>query len=212
MKTVVLLYLPGHAGNFLARLFSLGQNTMPLIRKDQLDHHLDQGTPLPDNFDRLENYRFAQVTEEFNNWQQFHRSFADFFEHAQYRLLNLFCGSRYSRIVYPLHPIELANSIVPMSAIEFYYVDLDLQKWGSWVSSQQKKLAFITRHNENALFEVYKKKYHMRSINLTKMLASEPAFVEEYMLVCSQMNIEPMLQQALNLRQDWYSTRVAGQT
>jgi hypothetical protein len=211
MKTVILLYLPGHAGNFLARLFSLGEDTMPLLRKDQLDHHLDQGTPVPDNFDRLENYRFGQVTQEFDSWQQFHRAHADFLENAQYRLLNVFCGLHYSRIVLPVHPGEFENYFVNIDPTEFYYVDLDLHKWGAWVSGQQEKLGFRTRGNENQQFETYKKQYHMRSINLTKMLASEQAFVEEYMLVCNQMNIEPMLEQARQLRQDWYSVRVAGQ-
>lgn len=185
---------------------------MPLLRKDQLEHHLDQGTSVPDNFDRLKNYRFGQVTQEFESWQQFHRAYADFLENAQYRLLNVFCGLQYSRIVLPVHPGEFENYFVNIDPTEFYYVDLDLDKWGPWVSGQQGKLGFCTRGNENQQFENYKKQYHMRSINFTKMLASEPAFVEEYMLVCSQMNIEPMLEQAQQLRQDWYSVRVAGQT
>jgi hypothetical protein len=211
MKTVILLYLPGHAGNFLARLFSLGEDTMPLLRKDQLEHHLDKGTPLPDNFDRLENYRFGQVTQEFDSWQQFHRAHADFLDNAQYRLLNIFCGLRYSRIVLPVHPGEFENYFVNIDPTEFYYVDLDLHKWGAWVSSQQEKLEFCTRGNENQLFDTQKKKYNMRSINLTKILESEEAFVEEYMSVCNQMNIKPMLEAARSLRQDWYSVRVAGQ-
>jgi hypothetical protein len=114
--------------------------------------------------------------------------------------------------VLPVHPSEFENYFVNIDPTEFYYVDLDLDKWGPWVSGQQEKLGFRTRGNENQQFETYKKQYHMRSINLTKMLASEPAFVEEYMLVCSQMNIEPMLEQARQLRQDWYSVRVEGQT
>jgi hypothetical protein len=98
--------MPGHAGNFIARLFSLTPETMPLIRQDCLYDHLDHGTPLPESFDRLANYQFGQVKEKFNDWQKFHRAYADFFDNTQYRLLNLFCGLQYSRRVLPVHPCE----------------------------------------------------------------------------------------------------------
>ena len=111
----------------------------------------------------------------------------------------------------PVHPSEFENYFVNIDPTEFYYVDIDLGKWGPWVSSQQEKLEFYVRGNENHLFDTQKKKYNMRSINLTKILQSEEAFVEEYMSVCNQMNIEPMLEAARSLRQDWYSVRVAGQ-
>lgn len=51
----------------------------------------------------------------------------------------------------------------------------------------------------------------MRPIDLTKMLHSEQDFLEEYLRICSQMQIEPQTDQALWLRNDWYSVRVQGQ-
>jgi hypothetical protein len=209
MKTVIVLYLPGHAGNFISRLFSLSDETMPLIRQHQLDTLLDQGQALPDEFDRLANYSFSQVTEEFDNWQQFHRSYADFLENTQYRLLNLFCKLKYSRIVLPVHPWEFELHFVPMQNCEFYYVDLDLTKWGSWVNNQKQKLGFQYRGNEHAQFD--RLKQNMTAINLTKMLESETAFLQEYTLICKKMEITPMIPEALLLRQDWYSVRVEGQ-
>jgi len=210
MKTVIILYMPGHAGNFMARLFSLNPETMPLIRHDLMDHHIGHGTSLPDPFDRLTNYQFSQAKQEFGQWQKFHQAYADFSNNSQYRLLNLFCGLRYSRIVIPVHPCEFVSQFVLTDDCEFYYVDLDLDRWGQWIQDQQQKLKFYNRENEPEKFDRCKKLYNMKPINLTKMLESETSFIQEYLAICSQMLITPLLDQALWLRQDWYSVRVQG--
>jgi hypothetical protein len=210
MKTVIVVYMPGHAGNFVARLFSLDPTTMPLIRHDRLEQHLAQGTALPEDFDRLTNYQFSSINQEFNEWQQFHLSYADEHELPQYRLLNIFCGFRYSRIMIPVHPHEFTYFSTPEPP-ELYCVDLDLDQWGDWVISQQKKLGFYHRHNEYENFKKQKTLYNMKSIDLTKMLHSEQNFLEEYLRICGQMMIGPQPDQALWLRNDWYSVRVKGQ-
>jgi hypothetical protein len=210
MKTVIVLYLPGHAGNFIARLFSLTAETMPLIRQDQLEQHLDQGTALPEDFDRLANYQFGLVNQQFDSWQKFHRAYADALDLPQYRLLNVFCGFRYSRIVVPIHPNEFVDFSSP-DPTEFYCVDLDLDQWGKWVDGQQQRLGFQYRGNEHGKFAKQKIFYNMKSINLTKMLRSEQDFLEEYLSTCEHMMIEPRPDQALWLRQDWYSVRVKDQ-
>jgi hypothetical protein len=210
MKTVIVLYLPGHAGNFMSRLFSLTPDTMPLIRQDLLEQHLDQGTALPDDFDRLTNYQFSLVNKQFGDWQKFHRAYADALELPQYRLLNVFCRFRYSRIVVPLHPNELVDFSSP-DPTEFYYVDLDLEQWGTWVNKEQSRLGFYLRGDESGIFAKQKTLYNMKSINLTKMLHSEQDFLEEYLSICEHMMISPRPDHALWLRRDWYSVRVEGQ-
>lgn len=211
MKTVIICYMPGHAGHFISRLFSLGKDTMPLIKRDCLYSHLDDGSPLQDDFDRLNYYCFNRVKHEFDSWLQFHESEADFLQLPEYRLLNLLCGFRYSRLVIPVHPFELVTYSVPITACEFYYVDLDLEQWGDWVQSQEKKLKFVTRRNEAIQFTKCKKQYNMHPINLTKMLENETSFIEEYLAICNQMMITPLLDQAQWLRQDWYQERIKGQ-
>jgi hypothetical protein len=210
MKTVIVLYLPGHAGNFVARLFSMASDTMPLIRQDQLEQHLDQGTALPEDFDRQINYQFSSVTQEFGDWQRFHRAYADALDLPQYRLLNVFCGFRYSRIVVPIHPNEFVDFSSP-EPTEFYCVDLDLGQWGKWVAGQQQRLGFQYRGNEHAQFDQQKKRYNMTPINITKMLNNQQDFLEEYITTCKHMQIEPQPEQALWFRDDWYSVRVKGQ-
>jgi hypothetical protein len=208
MKTVIVLYLPGHAGNFIARLFSLGSETMPLLPQDMLQHHLETVTDIPADFDRLESYRFSTVPTTYNDWQRFHRSYADYKEYSCYNLLNIYCKQKYSRIVFPLHPHEFIADFNNQSDSEFYYVDLDLNLWGDWVREQQTKLNFQYRHNEPQQFEDLKVMHNMQPISLDKLLDSQQSFLTEYHRICKVMDIEPLTQQALLLRQDWMSVRL----
>jgi len=207
MKTVIILYLPGHAGNFIARLFSLGHDTMPLLEKSLLQSYLATAQEIPNDFDRLENYRFSNITERFDDWQHFHRSFADYKECTKYRLLNTFHRQKYSRIVFPLHPYEFSNDHVSQYDSEFYFVDLDQSRHGSWVNEQQKKLNFQYRSDEHQQFNNLKQLNSMRSISLDQLLASVESFQTEYHRVCELMNISADTEQALQLRQDWMSVR-----
>jgi hypothetical protein len=208
MKTVIILYMPGHAGNFVARLFSLGAETMPLIQQQLMHESIDQGLAIPDSFDRLANYRFSTVSSEFDSWQQFHRAYADHKDYVSYRLLNVFCNRKYSRIVFPLHPHEFFNDFSGDADTEFYYVDLDLDQWGEWVEASQHKLKFRVRPLEQTQFDQLKSEYNIKPIYLSHLLKDQYSFVQEYQRVCAEMQIPVLLEQALTLRQDWYSTRI----
>ena len=210
MKTVIVLYIPGHAGNFVARLFSLTSETMPLLPRYNLQQCLKSGG-IPDDFDRLQSYKFSTVPTKFSDWQQFHRAYADYEGISNYNLLNIFCKEKFSRIVFPIHPYEFIAEFSDFrlnSESEFYCVDLDLNKWGSWVDAQQKKLNFHYRDNEHQQFQDLKEKYKMRSISLDKLLESQESFLEEYNRVCYLMGVFPLPQQALILRDDWMSVRI----
>lgn len=207
MKTVIILYLPGHAGNFVARLFSLGNETMPLLQKTQLQSSLESAQEIADDFDRLENYQFSTVPTRFDNWQQFHRSFADYKEYSSYRLLNLFCKRKYSRIVFPLHPHEFVIDFNNQTESEFYYIDLDITQWGDWVNDQQAKLNFQYRTNEHEQFHDLKQNHNMKPISLDQFLHSQKSFLTEYYRVCDVMNVSTNTEQALHLRNDWMAVR-----
>jgi len=208
---VIILYLPGHAGNFIARLFSLGQETMPLIPKDILSDCVDSNQSIPDDFDRLKNYQFSDVTKKFNNWQLFHRHYADYKENFHYQTVNSLRKSQYSRIVFPMHPYEFDSDFVDHGNSEFYYVDLDLDIWDEWVDSEQEKLQFLTRTLEKNQFENFKNKHSMKAISLSQLLHSQSSFLEEYHRVCDVMGISPDVESALWLREDWMSVRVKKQ-
>lgn len=208
MKTVIVLYMPGHAGNFVARLFSLGTETMPLIRQSMMNEYIDHGTEISDSFDRLANYQFSKVLAEFDTWQAFHRAYADHKEYLHYRLLNAFCNQKYSRIVFPLHPHEFYLDFSGNDDSEFYCVELDLEVWKDWVDSAQEKLQFRTRPEEQEQFDQFKQEYAMKTINLSSLLENEYSFIQEYQRVCAEMQIPVLSESALALRKDWYSTRV----
>jgi hypothetical protein len=198
--------MPGQAGNFIARLFSLTDDTMPLLTRNYLQYCIESGG-IPADFDRLQSYKFSSVLEKFDNWQHFHNSYADFNDWSHYNLLNIFSKEQFSRIVFPLHPHEFIASLSD-SAAEFYHVDLDVDKWGAWVDTQQQNLNFYYRDNEYQQFEDLKKNYNMQSISLDQLLESQRSFLAEYNRVCDLMGIVPLPQQALALRKDWMSVRV----
>ena len=58
MKSIFLLYLPGHAGNFLTRLFSLGPETIPHLGKKLLKKSINDKELV---IDRLNYYSFTNV-------------------------------------------------------------------------------------------------------------------------------------------------------
>jgi len=198
------MYMPGHAGNFILRLFGLSAEFMPILEKGLLNKLVEQWEPI-ELFNKLQNYRFSTSTQRHATWQQFHRSYADYLDTAQYRLLNLISDLKYT-MIYAIHPHELNSSFQEVDTTEFYYVDLD-PKFNSWVSSEQEKLKFIWRPNEEQQFEVYKKQHQMKKISLSAFLEDEETFLAEYHRVCNEMQVSPDQVSALDLWRDWRSIR-----
>jgi hypothetical protein len=205
LKTILIMYMPGYAGNFLLRLFGLSNSLMPHLEKRILKNLLDSNRPVPEDFDKLSKYKFSSVPKIYKNWQDFHRAHADMLDYSDYRLLNLMSGLRYN-LIFSAHPYEINSSFVDIDTTEFYYVELD-STLEQWVNQQQKKLNFTQRPMEKKLFDLLKNKYRMLPIYLSKLLISEQDFVNEYHRVCKLMNIEPCVEQALMLLNDWKSVR-----
>ena len=201
------MYLPGHAGNFLTRLFSLGTETLPHLPVKLLEHYIRTGKP-DNHLNRLELYSF-QDAFKYYDWQEFHRDWADFHYSNKYELVNVFYNSKYA-ITYAIHPFEFKmfeHGINLLDQTEFYYVDLDLTKYGAWVDSQQQKLKFCLRDNELDDFYKLKQQYPIQAISLTKMLESTDEFLKEYTRVCNLMKLQPHIDQALALYLDWSRAR-----
>jgi len=204
-KTIIIMYMPGYAGNFLMRLFGLSDRLMPHLEKQMLKNLLDSNSPVPEEFDKLLNYKFSSVPKKYKNWQNFHRAYADMLDYLDYRFLNLLSGLKYN-FIFSAHPHEINESFLETDITEYYYVELD-SNLEQWVEQQQQKLNFVQRPAENELFNLLKEKYRMSPIYLTELLASEQHFVDEYCRVCKLMNIDPCVEQALTLLNDWKSVR-----
>ncbi len=202
MKSIFVMYMPGHAGHMLARLFGLSPEAIPLVDK-QLLNKVSLST-----IDKESMYQFTNVKRRFKSWQDFHRSYADHKDSADIRIANAIDGHLYSCVIYPIHPYEFHHDFQDIDDTECYYVDLDLDRWGSWVDQQQQELGFVCRDNESEYFNKYKTLYNMKSINLTAMLESPDAFKEEYHRVVNNMNITPVFDQAVKLFDGWRLVRV----
>lgn len=205
MKTVLIVYMPGHAGNFLIRLFGLSSTVMPILQIAELETLICNWTSISKNFNKLEKYKFSDVGEKYTGWQEFHRSYADYLNAPQYRILNFISGQQFDYI-YAIHPYEFVKVFVPVEDTEIYHVELDAS-YDLWVESEQRRLDFATRRGEALMFNDIKTNHSTKPISLTQLLGSDSEFLHEYNRVCNQMNIVPVPDQALILLNDWKSVR-----
>lgn len=205
MKTILIMYMPGHAGHLIARLFGLSPEVMPLINKGLLERLINNKLGIPKGFDKLALYKFSDVKTKFESWQDFHRAYANYKDNAEFKMLDEYGKHQHSAIIYPVHPYEF-HFDYDNSDCNFYYVDLDLDQWGSWVEQEQQKLGFVVRPDELDYFNKYKTMYNMKPISLTKLLGQD--FDSEYQRVATDMNITPVMDKAHALFQDWKSVRL----
>lgn len=206
MKTIIITYLPGHAGNFLARLFSFGHETMPQLPRTLLNKYISIDSK-NENLDRLTMYSFKE-TDSYRTWQEFHRAWSDFYQQSTYNLLAAIWKK--SNIVYAIHPIEFSKFEIFMTGdpnIKFFYVHLD-PKDQTWVDSSRKKLLFVDRDCEYDKFDSLKSKYNMEPINLSAMLESEEEFLKEYTRCCSLMGLNVYPELAIEMYRDWARVRL----
>lgn len=208
MSTIFLLYLPGHAGNFLSRVLTLGDDTMPQLSKSLLSYHLHNSKLNEPDRDSL--YKFSQVLNDYKNWQDFHEEWCDYYQDSEYRLLRLLWKKSYRHLVYAIHPHEFIKFQYLIDRHEdkvFLGVDLD-SKYDYWINENKSKLKFNFRLNERRQYEELSNDYNMPKIKLDKMLDSDEGFVEEYLDACSKLEIIPHLDRALILFKDWKSIRL----
>jgi hypothetical protein len=207
MLTNIIVYNPGYAGNFLIRLFSLGTDIVPQMPINMIQvsipyYSIDQ---------RLSLYSFSKVREQHLNWQKFHREWMDFQKYENINDLLVDCN--YTHIVFAMHAPELelySSRIQTIQDVKYFYVDLDLEKYGNWIKSAQRDLNFKYRIDEIFKYNLLLENAHPDyKIDLTAMLNSEDDFLKEYHRVCSIMQIIPIDEAALLLYRDWYATRVA---
>jgi len=199
--------MPGHAGNFLTRLFSLSETTFPHLTKHEFNKSMT--AKKIEEFNRLDLYSFEQK-KFYVGWMSFHKAFIGYQHSDQIETLTRTCSNIYSSVVYSIHPVEFLKFSYKIMEkdIDLYHVDLDLGKFGEWVEQSRKQLKFITRPNEADTFSKISSRYNTKAISLTKMLESEDAFLDEYNRLCKLMNLTPIETQAIALYRNWKSIRL----
>ena len=205
LKYIFIVYLPGYAGNFLARLLSLSKSTVPVLPIEMLK-----------NFDRIPNlnidqrlqlYSFKDVRQQYQNWQVYHREWITFYNHVDIceRIDNEF-----SHIVYSLHFPEFKKfnqEITNIKNKEVFYVKLDLNRYKPWIEKSQLDLNFKYRLDEIENYSKWSSLLDL-NINLTKILDNEVDYLEEYRNIQKFLNLDVYENEALILYKEWYDTRV----
>lgn len=207
IKHAVIVYNPGYAGNFLQRVFSLGKEVVP-----QIPLHL-----LEDNYNlryydnrRLELYSFKQVRNNYLNWQKFHRAWPTFYDYDKIKS-KIESTDGYTHIVFSMHYPEyenLINDLNQTQEVKYFYVDLDLTKYQSWINKAQQDLNYKYRVGELESYEILKQDSKFNKIDLTRMLESEDSFEQEYISICNLLGIDSNIESAILLYRDWFETRV----
>lgn len=206
MKTVVILYMPGHAGNFIQRLFGLSPEFMPIISRNMLKGLVDRWRPGAQPWPKLQSYLFDKVLMRHHTWQNFHRDTADFIDYQDYRLLNCINDCKYN-FIWSIHPWEFQTKFMELDQTQYYYVDLH-SKFDFWVAQEQQRLKFEIRPNEQEIFYQCIKDYDMKPISLTNMLQeSLESFLAEYNKICECMQVTAVQDQAIELWNNWLDTR-----
>ena len=208
MKSIIILYMPGHAGNFLTRLFSLSPETMPHLTVEDLENSLNCKKLKPIN--RIEYYSFDRAITHYLKWQDFHRAFTDFSHSPDIELLNNTLDNKFDKAVYSIHPVELLREefLFLQTQADCYHVSLDDNIFSNWVENSRSDLNFVTRKGEEIEFSKLVNENFSKAIDLTKILTSESEFLEEYLRVCALMKLTPMTEMALELYRNWRSIRV----
>lgn len=206
MKTIFIMYLPGHAGQFMARLFTLGEETMPQLPIRLLENMISTGYQ---QIDRQLLYSYKHVKQQYGSWQNFHQAWADYYNDGLYRILNNSCLDNTLILVYGIHPHEFVKcqtQINNTKNAEFYFVSLD-EQFQIWVDESSKQLHFHLRPDELEQYNNLQNEYHMKEISLTKMLESNDSFLSEYTRCCSEMELTAHHDDAQELYTNWVGVR-----
>lgn len=207
LEHFIIVYNPGYAGNFLIRLFSLGEEVVPQLPLNLL---VENNSRVYSTNDRLDLYSFSDIRSQYLNWQKFHRNWTDF---SHYEKLKCTLHPGYKHIIFAMHVPELEMHkpvLQSIRNIKYFYVDLDLEKYSDWINSSQQDLNFKYRIDEKLKYKcLVDRAAPDQLINLTSMLDSPEGFLQEYCRICAIMGVAPLKEQALILYKEWYTTRVA---
>lgn len=207
LKYIFIVYLPGYAGNFLLRLLSLTNETVPALPNILLEEC--DSIPLLSIEERLSIYSFSDIRNRYSSWQSFHRDWADFFSH---KLISSKINNHFSYICFSLHLPEFFKFKPEIEVIKnkmIFFVDLDRQKYQTWLNKSKEDLHFKYRLDEIKNYYIWKNSTkNLFPIDLTKIIENEFGFIDEYLKVCNLIGISPNINAALNLYKEWYDTRV----
>lgn len=207
LKHLIIVYAPGYGGNFLQRLFSLGQETVPHLSLKELDTAAKIDNKTIES--RLSSYRFSRVKQDYYNWQKFHRAWMGLEHYNQ--IMSKLDQKQFSHIVFAVHYpeyVKYKHIIDSVESFTLFCVDLDLNKYQSWLDQAQQELFFRYRLNElenyiEFSYSVSKEKH----INLSNILNDNQGFLTEYNRFCELNNLKSQYPYALDLYEDWNSVR-----
>lgn len=206
IKHIIIVYNPGYAGNFLARLFSLDRTVCPQVKLNWAINDLDIfNTP------RLNLYTFKEVVTQYESWQSFHREWSDLYN---YHLLGTYFKEKnFSSIVFACHEPEFQlHQDLITSFDDKIILGVKIKDCTNleWINLAQKDLNFKYRYQEKEFYSKFINSLdNTNLIDFDKILKSETDFLEEYNRISKLISIDADNSTALKFYQEWYAERVS---
>jgi hypothetical protein len=201
-KFIFVVYLPGYAGNFLQRVFSLSKEVTPVLTRQELADWIYSGV-VP----QKQIQDFNAVMCNYKSWQDFHDDYPGC--HALGIYPRLLATLPFTTVVSQIHPHEYSqlypSFIEKIPNKKYIYVTLDTIKYSNWLRTSQQKLKFELRMHEVEYGNLLETK--MPTFNLTTALDSEDGFRNEYEKACDILGLSKETDNAVLMYRNWRQVR-----
>jgi len=205
-KIVIIEFAQGHGGSFVEFVLSLSPQVFPTVFADKKAKIID----------KLKIYSFKDIRKNYPNWMDFHNK-----DKPTFKKLKLFYHKNniaYNTIFFRLHAQEIydPNNLDTLKFLdECKKHNIEIKYFQIIVS--EKYIAAIDRFNEEFNFSKYDKvkffseqfckDYNPQQINFDNFIEGEETFLIEYEQLCKNLEIEPVIDDAKILYNDWHKER-----
>jgi len=208
MKVSLILFQVGAGGNFLSRVLTLDESTVPV------GGYIEQEFFLSTN-SRLERYHYRNVVKEIgNNYKILDSGITTWVDFELNKMfLPLTIGIE-ELVGYNQHVIEFVHPHDYKTKIELFGSDDDVTTYYldsgdslDWVYKQASTKSTVKYmkdvvHEYDQLVQIAKE-YNMKKFSLHNILNS---FVDEYNLMCKTVGCKPHIDQAVTIYNSWKQT------
>lgn len=187
MQQLTILYLPGHGGRFLERLFSLHATVAPILTPEQHQTYYN---------DRLSLYSFSKYTE-YRSWLQFHNEVHD--------RASVLDDPIYNFSITAAHPGDLLDT----TGTRLIAVNLTYSPFNNfWMHAfhMHNNFAPTIRVQDIVNYSNFKDSAEI-TLTLDSFLL-ETGWEDEYYKICNHVGIPTDIDLAKQLHSSWHSARV----
>jgi hypothetical protein len=209
-----VIYFPGIGGNFIKLCLSLSKETVPYYYQHLDSYTVDQITGIREI--TAEQRRSIIRYSTSSDYKKIHavKSASLELSEPDFYYQNSLINDYFKWSIVGNHPSDYKSRLEWLKKI--IYVELDLEKYGHWVSRASAQFGFENFNQTNYLLtaDQYAEEQQLKNYNITttlsmtNVLTGVDGFTNEYLRTCNNLEITPEIDQAILFYQDWRSLRV----